>query len=293
MERMLRLVPLSDVPLSVATNAWNEGFSDYYVSIPMSPRAFASVKFGSEDVHPDRSFVAFAADREEPIGLLLNAIRSDGDGTIAWNAGTAVHPDERGTGVGPALLRKAIETYREAGVRTAYLEAFEQNERAIRLYRGFGYEPFDTLHGLEAADGLDFGPPADDPALRLSLRPPSVLEELRFAAEPPAWQTRWQSAKSGEALVASLSGVSAGYALFRRAASATTLLQYAVDPRLPEETARSVARELLRGVFAGADPESRRRVFAAPASQPFVHDVLAAAGFKESYRLTHMRLRLE
>ncbi|TLS49490.1 GNAT family N-acetyltransferase [Paenibacillus antri] len=295
----LRLERLADVPLSRVVAAWNECFSDYYVPIAMDVPSFAAAKLGNEDLHPELSFLAFADGREAPIGFLLNAVRTVDGERIAWNGGTAVHPDFRGRGVGAALLEKAMETYREQGVAAALLEAFVQNEGAQRLYRRFGYERFDTLHGMEAAGAVDFGlDSAEIPSgstYRIERRPPSALEGLRFAPETPPWQTMRQSAKTGEALVAEdAAGRPVGYALRRRSPAATTLLQCAVDPALSDEAAAGATRRLLGAVFSGGDAAGstrRRTVFAAPASQPALRAALASAGFEDKYALVHMRLR--
>ncbi|HZG55145.1 GNAT family N-acetyltransferase [Paenibacillus sp.] len=296
----IELRRLVDVPLADAVDAWNDGFSDYYVRLPMTAAAFAATKFGNEGVSPELSFVAYADGR--PAGLLLTAMRTIGGERLAWNAGTCVHPDRRGSGIGAALLSRAVETYREQRADAAYLEAFVQNEGAIRLYRRFGYEPFDTVYGMEAKRGVDWGGAFDagpaDAGSAVESRPVSAAAALerRYSPVPTPWQTRWPSAKGGEALIASRAdGEPFGYALFRRSASATTLLQCAADPALPSDDAEAVLRRLLGRVFEPAEGEAsdvRRRVFAAPASQPSLRAALAAAGFEETYALTHMRLRL-
>jgi ribosomal protein S18 acetylase RimI-like enzyme len=292
----LRLKPLSDVPISVAVAAWNECFADYYVPISLNAAAFAAVKLGGEDIHPELSYLAFAEGRDAPIGFVLNALRTIDGESVAWNGGTAVHPDFRGRGVGAALLERATATYRAQGARTALLEAFVQNEGAIRLYRRFGYETFDTVHGMEAADGVDFGGEDAADRLRMEARPATALDGLRFAPETPQWQTMRQSAKTGDALVLEgADGRAVGYALRRRTPAATTLLQCAVDPALPADEAAAATRRLLRAVFAAdaADgAEGRRRIaYAVPASQPGLRAALAAAGFADKYALAHMRLR--
>ncbi|HZG78928.1 MAG TPA: GNAT family N-acetyltransferase [Paenibacillus sp.] len=289
----LRFKPLADVPLSVAVAAWNECFADYYVPIALDVAAFAAVKLGGEDIHPELSSFAFAEGRDAPIGFVLNALRTIDGALVAWNGGTAVHPDYRGRGVGAALLERATSTYRAQGVRTALLEAFVQNEGAIRLYRRFGYETFDTVHGMEATGDVDFG--SAQSATRIEARPASAIDGLRFAPETPQWQTMRQSAKTGEALVLEdAGGRPVCYALRRRTSSATTLLQCAVDPALPAGDAADATRGLLRAVFEGdSGADARRRVaYAVPASRPGLRAALASAGFADKYALAHMRLPL-
>src|SRR5262249_20232260 len=54
--------------------------------------------------------------------------------------GLMVAKDERGKGVGRALLDGAVEWARNAGVRKLELHVFPWNEPAIRLYERFGFE---------------------------------------------------------------------------------------------------------------------------------------------------------
>jgi len=254
-----RFERLSDVPLSRMTQIWNEGFSDYYVQIPMTPSSFAAGKFGNEDVKPEHSFVAFEDGDDAPVGFLLNATRMIDGRLLAWNAGTAVRPDRRGRGVGKALLERAVAAYRELGVRTAYLEAFVQNERAVALYRSNGYEAFDTLHMMSRRGGAPRfleNPSASE--LRLEPRPASYAARFDYAKEDPVWQARWQSLKTGEALVAyaKADGAPRGYALFRRivdaegAVTGAALYQCVASPQLPPDEAETAIRALLQAAYA-------------------------------------------
>ena len=54
----------------------------------------------------------------------------------------AVDPDERGRGVGSALLGTAIEFARRSGSRRAFLEVRESNRRAQRFYERHGFAVF-------------------------------------------------------------------------------------------------------------------------------------------------------
>lgn len=65
-----------------------------------------------------------------------------------WRLATmAALPEARGSGAAPALLDELIERARGAGVRALELEVFARNERAVRLYRGRGFEARHELHG--------------------------------------------------------------------------------------------------------------------------------------------------
>lgn len=68
-------------------------------------------------------------------------------------------PEARGSGAAPALLDDFIARARAAGMRGVELECFAQNERALRLYRGRGFEAVHPLYGYVRAPGA---PPAGE-----------------------------------------------------------------------------------------------------------------------------------
>jgi GNAT superfamily N-acetyltransferase len=57
-----------------------------------------------------------------------------------------VIPGHRGLGIGGALLLKALEGFRCAGLGRAILEVTAQNDGAIRLYRRLGFRRRKTLY---------------------------------------------------------------------------------------------------------------------------------------------------
>jgi GNAT superfamily N-acetyltransferase len=57
-----------------------------------------------------------------------------------------VSPYHRGHGLGAALLLKALEGFRRAGLGKALLEVTAENEGAVRLYRRLGFRCRKTLY---------------------------------------------------------------------------------------------------------------------------------------------------
>jgi ribosomal protein S18 acetylase RimI-like enzyme len=51
----------------------------------------------------------------------------------------------RGRGVGEALVRRAVELFEQRGVTLGYVWTRPDNEPALRLYRGAGFEPTQQL----------------------------------------------------------------------------------------------------------------------------------------------------
>lgn len=75
-------------------------------------------------------------------------------------------PAARGSGAAPRLLDGFVQRAREAGMAEVELEVFAQNERALKLYRGRGFEVLHELHGYRAPP---LGGPAQAPAGLLRL----------------------------------------------------------------------------------------------------------------------------
>jgi RimJ/RimL family protein N-acetyltransferase len=80
-----------------------------------------------------RTFVALA--RGEPVGLVVVYEIGFGLGEI----GMMVARDQRGRGVGTALVAAAVEWSREHDLHKLTLGVFPQNAAAIALYRKFGF----------------------------------------------------------------------------------------------------------------------------------------------------------
>ena len=70
-----------------------------------------------------------------------------------WRLGVmGALPAARGTGAAPALLDDFIARANAEGLPWVELECFAENERALRLYRGRGFEVVGALNGWKAPD---------------------------------------------------------------------------------------------------------------------------------------------
>lgn len=96
-----------------------------------------------------------------------------------WRLATmGAGPEARGSGAAALLMEDLLLRARTAGCRALELEAFAQNERALRLYRRHGLVERHALHGYEhhAPGGDPVAPPAD-----LACTPDQALDWLRKA----------------------------------------------------------------------------------------------------------------
>lgn len=81
--------------------------------------------------------VLFALD-EHGAAVGCVALKHDGDGVYELSK-MAVAPDQRGTGVGRALMDGALDAFREMGGTRLYLETNHRLEAAIALYERSGF----------------------------------------------------------------------------------------------------------------------------------------------------------
>jgi ribosomal protein S18 acetylase RimI-like enzyme len=115
----------------------------YYSDHPQFSRAeieaqLAPVKprFTGENV------VLAVRDREGGVaGFCWVVLFDPGTGLEGEVAEVYVAESHRGRGVGGALLRRAVELFRERGVTLGYVWTRGENEPAVRLYRDAGFEP--------------------------------------------------------------------------------------------------------------------------------------------------------
>jgi ribosomal protein S18 acetylase RimI-like enzyme len=93
-----------------------------------------------------RIFLAGRADHEAPVlawrgerlvGAAIGRIFSEGTG---WVGQLAVAQDERGRGLGRALLLEAMRRYIAAGASSLGLGVMAENRKALRLYQDVGLE---------------------------------------------------------------------------------------------------------------------------------------------------------
>jgi [ribosomal protein S18]-alanine N-acetyltransferase len=67
-------------------------------------------------------------------------LRGWDEGYAVPSLGIAVHPDERGRGLGRALMERLHAAARRRGASAVRLKVYPGNEAAVALYRSLGYE---------------------------------------------------------------------------------------------------------------------------------------------------------
>lgn len=78
------------------------------------------------------------------VGSLTLAFYRIPTGHKAWIEDVVVDEDARGSGIGEALSRAAIDEARQRGAKNVSLTSRPSREAANRLYRGIGFEQYET-----------------------------------------------------------------------------------------------------------------------------------------------------
>lgn len=289
---MLQIKRLSECTLEEAVRAWNAGFEGYYFPIQLTLESFLQRLVG-EGLSPSLSIIAFH--HEEAVGIVLNGIREFQGTLIAWNGGTGVAPAFRKTGIGTELMEATLDIYQQAGVELATLEAISENERAIGLYKKFGYEIVDELEYLQFPESV---PRLDTKPFQVETTVPQRVSHLPFYKGGHPWQTQWQSVKEGEALlVKDEQGGDIGYAYYRRVFDEagkhekTILFQCEAHPA--RDDAEPILRFLLTNVFGTCSDEVVKVVVNIPVthSSP-TYSLLKEIGFQTTVKQVWMQKRM-
>lgn len=249
---MITIKRLTECSLHDATIAWNTGFEGYYFNMTMTIDQFTN-RLILEGLSPELSIIAY--DDKKPVGFILNGIRVIKGKKVAWNGGTGVAHEYRGKGVGNLLMDAALAIYREHGVDIATLEAVKENKQAISLYEKKGYRLKDELVHLQHKGIVEGNLFPIDSVYKLVKGLPIDASKLPFYQYFVSWQTQWNNARDGEALIAYDQNESPiGYVIYKRRFNeageqvAVIVLQCKTSPTFIEK--ENVLRFLLNKVFA-------------------------------------------
>lgn len=137
------------VSVDAIRDCLNESFSDYLIKFPTFDHT---------------AWLLFL--QRQGCDLALSRVGVRDDVVIAFSLVTrrsvdvwriavmGARPAARGTGIAPRLLDETIASAARHDVRSVELEAFAQNERAVRLYRSRGMSPTCALYGFDGVIGI-------------------------------------------------------------------------------------------------------------------------------------------
>lgn len=288
---------LNECTFDQAVQLWNGGFSQYYSDMTTTVDKFM-VYLGTQRISPTLSVAMFVDDR--PAGFVLIATRQVNGKLLAWNGGTGVDPEFRGTGLARPLMQAAVDHMRAAGVNTAYLEVVSKNVKAIAAYEGSGFRIVDDLIGQKHDGALDrgsfgmgsltTGTESATNSYTVRFGKPSDVIGLPFFPVHSPWSGQWFQLQSrgGDSLqVLDAAGLVVGYALFSRnyndqgELTSIALQHCEVAPDCEDSVA--IARTALVHAFGPYDLPITRQTDNLRSSNPAVMAALTEAGFATVY----------
>lgn len=176
----------SEFSIEQLTLAFNRGFTGYYLPMTQTPEGLAEM-VRENDIRLSLSLALQVDGALEGIGLV--ALR----GERGWIGGMGVGPQLRGQGLGRQLLARLLDSLREAGARTAQLEALTVNSPALTLYKSMGFHdarelrvyqgPLQAISSSISTHGV-----ADSLHLRPLAPGVALLDFNAFHQIAPAWQ---------------------------------------------------------------------------------------------------------
>ncbi|WDL98391.1 GNAT family N-acetyltransferase [Alicyclobacillus sp. ALC3] len=304
----MKITRLSECTFEQAIQVWNKGFEGYFADVTMSLDGFIA-RLSAVGLSAEGSIVAW--ENNQPVGFILNGFRTVRGVKIAWNGGTGVDPQFRGTGYGRRMMEACLDVYKEHDVDIAYLEAIAQNTPAIALYERMGYRVVDHLTFFthtgplpndafrlkgdgESNNGLT---KSDEGVGQVVRGLPQQVAQLPFYQAFSSWQTQWQSVSGGQAVILLDSkGDAMAYALYKSMlndageVSAISLLQCATREDIADQA--SVIRRVCCEVYGPFDLSCTRSTVNTPASGQVLVKVLEEGGFTPRAQQVMMQMDL-
>lgn len=191
----------SDLEIHELVDIWNKSFTGYFVDISLNEESFLA-RIHRDQIQLSHSIVGYID--AKPIGLILNAFQQVAGQNIAWNGGTAIMPAYRAKKLGQSFMKENLSIYQDQKVKIAFLEAFEENTPAIRLYERFGYEIIDQLQfeSFRTA-GAWTGNTSDSPEWIAKSATCEEVSRLSFYHHFAPWQSQWDHIPEGKGFILS------------------------------------------------------------------------------------------
>jgi ribosomal protein S18 acetylase RimI-like enzyme len=271
----MELRPAHTLTLDGLAALFNEAFTGYIGGNVNFTAATLARLISRDNVDLELSQVFYRD--EQPVGFGYVARQ----GWRCRLAAFGVIPAAAGAGIGKLAMNAMVEQARERGDHEYLLEVIEQNERAVRLYKGVGFEIVRRLVGYVAENPT--GEAAD-------LQQIDVYEAARVVVQHGAPDLPWQVAganlmrHSPPDVAYELDGA---YAVISSPEAPAIALRALIVP--PEFRRQGRASRLLRALFA-AYPQ-KKWVVSATCPEEIGGELLAKLGF-ERQAISQWQMRL-
>ncbi|HCM88342.1 MULTISPECIES: GNAT family N-acetyltransferase [Vagococcus] len=136
------IISLSQANMTLVTNTWNSGFSDYVVPINMSEKQLNN-RVNSLNLSRDLSCVYKQDD--DYLGVMLLGIQQLNKQKIMWVGGISVIPQARGQMIATKMMKHAEDLAHKNECDEIRLEVISTNHKAKKLYESLSYQVLNEL----------------------------------------------------------------------------------------------------------------------------------------------------
>ncbi|HNZ09218.1 MAG TPA: GNAT family N-acetyltransferase [Bacillota bacterium] len=180
----VKIVQVSDIGEAEVASVFDACWQDTEPSVMMhGPQGYRRVT-GWLDIEPKSSAVAYSDGK--PVGVVLIGFREP---DRAYVASLAVNPSFRGRGYGRRLMQWGMARARIWGCKKVGLHVFEENGKALSLYRSLGFGPVRRIGHWE-------GNISYMPSKALTFTNPGIEEAVSLVGlpdMPPLWENEPKS----------------------------------------------------------------------------------------------------
>ncbi|MFD1314897.1 GNAT family N-acetyltransferase [Namhaeicola litoreus] len=123
-------------------NVFNASFSDYFVPFKLTEEQLMS-KMRADKIDLTLSVGVF--ENQRLIAFILHGFDIIDNQKVAYNGGTGVIPEKRGSGLTKKMYEACLPILEQKGIDIIFLEVITQNIQAIRSYEKIGFKTTRTL----------------------------------------------------------------------------------------------------------------------------------------------------
>ncbi len=133
----MEVTNLSNIPFEGILDCFLSSFQDYHIKIP-TDKKYHKQRWDAAKVNFSLSYGMF--DNEKLVGFIIHAVDKRFGIQTAFNTATGVIPEYRGRRIVKSIYDFAIIDLRKHGIERSILEVITENEKAIKAYKGVGFE---------------------------------------------------------------------------------------------------------------------------------------------------------
>lgn len=133
----MKVKHLGHTDFNIIIECFLTAFEGYFVKMPTDYNYYKK-RWKAAKVNFELSYGMF--DDDKLVGFIIHAIDERKGDLIAFNTGTGVIPKYRGKQIVKSIYKHAISDLAKNGITKSVLEVIIENKKAIKAYKGVGFE---------------------------------------------------------------------------------------------------------------------------------------------------------